>query len=178
MAKPYRWSPWCKLPSRCYSLRPPHRDQRLGQPERALAKYRGARDQVLQLRSIEEMNLGEIMLQVKSSPIGRGPNNHRPQINSRHDAALPAWRQPVHDRREQVLFDWKPAIGGLGPESPADAHDFLREPSLTVRVADVFDHRVGKNDIEFAIAKWKSAAVARDPGLRAQHLITCTRRVQ
>ena len=71
-----------------------------------------------------------------------------------------------------MRFDWKTTIRCLDPQAPSNALNFLRKSLLILVGADVFNHTIGKNDVEALIGEWQVATISSDAGEIWGHFIS------
>ncbi len=76
----------------------------------------------------------------------------------------------MNERKHDVRLHGKPAIRSLDPVMTADPSDFIREPMLIGRSANMFDDGVAEHDVEGRVFKWQKAAIA------ARRIATFSRR--
>ena len=83
---------------------------------------------------------------------------------------MPFLRQEVDERRYDVWVNWEPAVGRLHIVPDTNPGNLSREKLLIPRVPDMFDDRVTEGDVERAVSKGESAAIADDEsGLSSAH---------
>src|ERR1035438_9447743 len=103
------------------------------------------------------------MFDIEVAPVGRGPRQGAPDRAAPRYGALKRFGQPVKEWRQEMLLDWKPAIGRLHPETAAHARHLAREAPLAGGIADVLDHGIAEYYVEGPIAKRQRAGVSGHP---------------
>src|SRR3989442_10119300 len=116
------------------------RNQGLGESTQSLADQGCPWEQSAEIGGVEQVDVAQIVLDVKLPAIGGRALDQRPHAEFSRDAALPSGGEKVEEGRQQVRLDWKRAVGCLYPIGFADAGDLVGELGLALVVAYVFDY--------------------------------------
>ena len=92
-----------------------------------------------------------------------GPGEESPGCRVPDHFAAQIGGQPVHERRQIVRFYKKPRVRGLYPVAFPDARNLFGEADLGIVPAQMFDHGVGKDNIEFLVLKGQMTTITHHP---------------
>src|SRR6185437_6453192 len=99
-------------------------DQRFRHSQKPLVANLRAGKQLAQAGIGQKVDVIEIVFDVKLPAVGRWADQNGPNREAASDPGLPASRQQVQERRQQMRLDRKMAVRSLNPVLPSDSGGF------------------------------------------------------
>src|SRR5262249_50384715 len=118
-----------------------HCYQGFRQPEKPLANDSRAGEQAAHGAAVEEPDVAQVVLEEKCPLVRARPGDPFPDCEFVDQPPLPAPRQEMDQRREQMVLHREPAIRGLHKVTDSDPCNLPGELFLPRRAAHMLDHR-------------------------------------